>query len=80
MMPDVSGIEDYDGEVRRSQNPRRDLESIRRLSYGLPPELRCVECGATAEGSARGWRALLTVDDETAVYCGDCAREEFGDG
>lgn len=38
----------------------------------------CVECGAKSEGGARGWRALLTVDDEIAVYCGDCAREEFG--
>lgn len=41
--------------------------------------LECVECGEISEGSARGWRALLTVDDEIAVYCGDCAAEEFGE-
>jgi hypothetical protein len=28
-----------------------------------------------------GWRVLLTDDEppETAAYCPDCAREEFGD-
>jgi len=41
--------------------------------------LACVECGKRAEGSARGWRALLTVDDEVATYCPECAREEFGE-
>jgi hypothetical protein len=25
------------------------------------------------------WRSYLTVDDETAPFCPDCAREEFGD-
>lgn len=42
--------------------------------------LVCVECGVSSEGSARGWRALLTVDDEIATYCPECARKEFGDG
>jgi len=41
-------------------------------------ELVCVECGAESEDGAVGWRAFLTVDDDVAVYCGDCAREEFG--
>jgi len=39
--------------------------------------LVCVECGRTSEGSARGWRALLTIDDEAVVYCSECARKEF---
>lgn len=42
--------------------------------------LVCEECGVESEGSARGWRALLTVDDEAAVYCQECAEEEFGGG
>ena len=40
--------------------------------------LVCVECGKQSEGSARGWRALLTIDDEAAVYCPECAEAEFG--
>lgn len=41
--------------------------------------LVCVECGAESEGSARDWRALLTVDDKIATYCPECARKEFDD-
>ena len=41
--------------------------------------LVCVECGRTSEGSARGWRALLTVDDEAAIFCPACAATEFGE-
>ena len=39
--------------------------------------LVCVECERESDESARGWRALLTVDDEVAIYCPECAREEF---
>jgi len=42
------------------------------------PVLRCQECGAETE-TGEGWRAYLTIDDETAVYCPACARREFGD-
>jgi hypothetical protein len=49
------------------------------MASGLEAVLVCVECGKTSEGSARNWQALLTVDGEVAVYCGDCAREEFGE-
>lgn len=42
--------------------------------------LVCVECGKPSEGSARGWQVLLTVDDEVATYCPECAEAEFGDG
>ena len=38
--------------------------------------LRCQECGAETE-TGEGWRAYLTIDDETAVYCPACARREF---
>jgi len=34
--------------------------------------LECVECGKQSEGSARDRRALLTVDDEPAIYCPVC--------
>ena len=39
--------------------------------------LVCVECGREAEGSARDWRAFLTIDDEVATYCPECAEREF---
>jgi hypothetical protein len=48
---------------------RDDLERV----------LVCAECGKESEGGARCWRPLLTVDDELATYCPDCAREDFGD-
>ena len=48
---------------------RDDLETV----------LVCAECGKESEGGARCWRPLLTVDDELATYCPDCAREDFGD-
>jgi hypothetical protein len=41
--------------------------------------LICVECRRDSEEGAPGWRAFLTVDDETAVYCPKCAEREFGD-
>jgi hypothetical protein len=31
------------------------------------------------DAKAAGWRALLTVDDEVATYCPECARKEFSD-
>ncbi len=45
--------------------------------------LRCIECGATADDDARGWRAyLIDLDDprqdEPAFYCPVCAQREFG--
>lgn len=39
--------------------------------------LRCEECGKTSE-DGKGWRSLLTVDDEAVVYCSECAEREFG--
>lgn len=50
------------------------------MTDAVETALVCVECGVSSEGSARGWRALLTVDDEIATYCPECARKEFGDG
>lgn len=40
--------------------------------------LECVECRATASGAAPGWRSFLTIDDEVATYCPECAEREFG--
>ena len=31
-----------------------------------------------AAGDASGWRAYLTDDDKTVIYCPDCAEREFG--
>ena len=50
---------------------------MRDLEHSLV--LECVECHRRSEGSARAWRAFLTVDNEIATYCPDCARKEFGD-
>jgi hypothetical protein len=43
-----------------------------------PPS--CVECGRPWLDPAERWRSFLTVDDEAAVYCLECAREEFDNG
>jgi hypothetical protein len=45
--------------------------------------LWCLECGKLGEGSMKGWRALLGVDDENPptgayLFCPDCAEREFG--
>jgi hypothetical protein len=58
-------------ECARAANAR-----LRRL---LGYRLVCVECGKQSEGGARGWRALLTVDGEVAMYCAQCAAAGFGD-
>ena len=59
-----------------------DLEELVALLYceEMARRLVCVECQTLAPRDARGWRTYLTVDDEVATYCPDCAREEFGDG
>lgn len=46
------------------------------VESAVPPT--CVECGA-GDYRGYGWRAFLTVDDEVATYCPDCAYQEFGD-
>ena len=38
--------------------------------------LVCVECGATSHSGHR-WKTYLTVDNEPATYCVECARREF---
>ena len=44
--------------------------------------LKCLECGAVSDDSARGWRAYLSYFDdesvEVCVYCPACAEREFG--
>lgn len=44
----------------------------------------CAECGIRSGERARGWRALLAVEeagdgDTIEVFCPACARREFGD-
>jgi hypothetical protein len=48
-------------------------------------KLVCVECKASSDASARGWRAyVVEVDDdgeeedEVVFYCPRCAVREFG--
>jgi hypothetical protein len=45
--------------------------------------LWCAECKVTSTGKARGWRALLGLEDDdtetVVVLCPECARREFGD-
>jgi hypothetical protein len=38
--------------------------------------LVCVECGATSEPDAKGWRVYLDIDGEPVTYCPDCAQRE----
>jgi hypothetical protein len=52
---------------------------------GRDQALVCVECGATADAEATGWRAyLVDLRDEgeplaVVVLCPDCAEHAFGD-
>lgn len=54
-------------------------------SHGKPPKasrsdrtLECIECGKTDQ-QTHGWKAHLTIDDNVAVYCPECADREFGE-
>jgi hypothetical protein len=40
--------------------------------------LRCLECQTESEGTAAGWLAFLTDEDEVGIYCPTCAEREFG--
>lgn len=46
--------------------------------------LECAECKVVSTGKARGWRALLGLEDDdtetVVVLCPDCAEREFGEG
>lgn len=59
---------------------REHARAFERLAAALEGghRLECVECGDTSLREAFGWRTYLTIDNETATYCPDCAREEFG--
>jgi predicted RNA-binding Zn-ribbon protein involved in translation (DUF1610 family) len=59
-----------------------------RTASALAREVRCQECGATADSRAHGWRggsrAYLEVDPArddfpyTVFFCPKCAEREFG--
>jgi hypothetical protein len=55
------------------------------MSEPLGEQLVCVECGATASGSAEGWKAEIgddLRDDDPPVIvilCADCWEREFGE-
>jgi hypothetical protein len=40
--------------------------------------MRCVECGAVDDGTARGWTLHLDIDEELQAFCPECDRREFG--
>lgn len=61
----VAGLQEVLNEIREAQ--------------GLDRPLVCVECGLVSDDGAEGWRTYLTIDDEPAMYCPTCAREEFDD-
>ena len=46
-------------------------------------KLICEECGRQADVVAHAWRTVLTLEEDgstqTATYCPECARREFGD-
>lgn len=55
--------------------------AIAALAGLVAHELTCVECERTSPPeSPVGWRTYLTVDDELATYCPDCAAREFDGG
>jgi hypothetical protein len=45
--------------------------------------LECAECLVKSTGNARGWRALLGLEDDdtetVVVLCPECAEREFGE-
>ena len=50
----------------------------------MPGEmLECAECKIVSTGKARGWRALLGLEDDdtetVVVLCPECAHREFGE-
>lgn len=67
-MPDVWEELERAGERLRSQW---------RIYSARHGKLTCVECGRTDDRSELGWRTYLTVDDELATYCPECAEAEF---
>jgi hypothetical protein len=58
--------------------PHRRLGGAGADLQPAPPDGRCGECGREWDGLERGWRRYLTVDDETGLYCPECAEREFG--
>jgi hypothetical protein len=66
---------------------QEDLAVARRSAVkgGSSIMLRCEECGRESDwedaythvGDPR-WKAVYTVDYDVAIYCPDCARNEFG--
>ncbi len=65
---------DYEDDLRRAKVEFNQawirLSNFRR-------GLICIGCGATSDLGV-GWKAYLTADGGTAVYCPDCAEFEFG--
>lgn len=49
------------------------VERVERL------ERTCAECHRAWIDESERWRSYLTIDDELALYCPDCAAREFGD-
>ena len=59
------------------------IKTGRREAYDAEEMLACAECKIESTGKARGWRALLGLEDDdtetVVVLCPECAEREFGD-
>lgn len=63
---------------------RRPLSSASVIcGRAVTVKLICEECGRQADVVAHAWRTVLTLEEDdstqTATYCPECARREFGD-
>jgi hypothetical protein len=72
--------QDQSAWARLHRNYEKFQEARREHCLDRGGSLRCVECGRTDRDSEKGWRAYLTVDDQVATYCPECAREDLDDG
>jgi hypothetical protein len=54
------------------------LLHVRRLR-ALEEGAACVECGLLWVNEAERWRSYLTDDGDPALFCPECAEDEFGD-
>ena len=64
--------------ARRIEVSRAELAAAMGRDRGEPsPRLVCSACGRHADATAEGWRSYLSVDDQLAVYCPDCAADTF---
>jgi hypothetical protein len=72
--------QDQSAWARLNRNFKTFQEVRREHCLHRGGSLCCVECGRRDRDGERGWHTYLTVDDELATYCPECAEAEFEDG